>query len=121
MIVVPVDGRHENAHGNVRMSGLTRKREDHQAIGFDDTPHERRRAERGCKTFAIQVDERGKYDLWFPLQEWRWTRADCVYAIVRGWVDLTYDLARDIATIERQLFTIVEKFQRIARDQRKPN
>jgi hypothetical protein len=54
-----------------------------KAIGFDNSPHERRRAERGCRTFAIQADEKDKYRLWFPLQEWGWTRADCVAAIQR--------------------------------------
>jgi len=52
-----------------------------KAIGFDDSPHERRRAERGCQTFAIQNDEKEKYELWFPLQQWGWTREDCVQAI----------------------------------------
>jgi hypothetical protein len=55
-----------------------------KAIGFDDSPHERRRAERGCQTFAVQNDEKDKYGLWFPLQEWRWTREDCVVAIHRA-------------------------------------
>lgn len=54
-----------------------------KAIGFDDTPHERRRAERGCQTFAVQADEADKYELWFPLQQWGWTREDCLAAIKR--------------------------------------
>ena len=54
-----------------------------KAIGFDDSPHERKRAEKGCATFAIQEDEPDKYDLWFPLQDWHWTRDDCVAAIQR--------------------------------------
>jgi hypothetical protein len=54
-----------------------------KAIGFDDTPHEHRRTERGCQTFAIQNDEKDKYDLAFPLQEWGWTRDHCVQAIER--------------------------------------
>ena len=33
-----------------------------KAIGFDDSPHEHRRAERGCQTFAIQTDEKDKYE-----------------------------------------------------------
>ncbi len=52
-----------------------------KAIGFDDSPNEHRRAERGCQTFAIQADERDKYKLWFPLQQWGWTREKCVQAI----------------------------------------
>lgn len=54
-----------------------------KAIGFDDSPWERKRAERGCQTFAIQDDERELYELVFPLQEWHWTREDCVEAIKR--------------------------------------
>ncbi len=54
-----------------------------KAIGFDDSPHEHRRAERGCQTFAVQTDERDKYQLCFPLQEWGWTREKCVAAIRR--------------------------------------
>jgi hypothetical protein len=38
------------------------------------------------------------------------------YAISQGWVSLTYDLARDTATIERQLCTILEKFRRAANE-----
>ncbi|MDB6032169.1 MAG: hypothetical protein JWM16_2507 [Verrucomicrobiales bacterium] len=55
-----------------------------KAIGFDDSPHEKRRAERGRQTFAIQNDERDKYELWFPLQDWGWTREHCVEAIKRA-------------------------------------
>lgn len=54
-----------------------------KAIGFDDSPYERQRAERGCATFAFQTDEKDKYDLIFPLQEWHWTRQDCIDAIKR--------------------------------------
>lgn len=54
-----------------------------KAIGFDNSPHEQRRAARGCNTFAIQDDEVDRYELWFPLQQWGWTRADCVAAIQR--------------------------------------
>jgi hypothetical protein len=54
-----------------------------KAIGFDDSPHEHRRAERGCETFAVQSDEKDKYDLCFPLQDWSWTRERCVKAIQR--------------------------------------
>lgn len=55
-----------------------------KAIGFDDTPWERQRAARGCATFATQYDEKDKYALTFPLQEWGWTREDCVAAIERA-------------------------------------
>lgn len=55
-----------------------------KAIGFDDSPREHRRAKRGCRTFAIQDDERERYELWFPLQEWRWTREQCAQAIRRA-------------------------------------
>jgi hypothetical protein len=54
-----------------------------KAIGFDDTPRERRRAEKGCATFAISADEKDRYELVFLLQEWRWVRQDCVRAIER--------------------------------------
>lgn len=52
-----------------------------KAIGFDDSPHEHKRAERGCNTFAVKFDEAKKYEMWYPLQEWGWTREDCVKAI----------------------------------------
>lgn len=55
-----------------------------KAIGFDSSPHEQRRAQRGCKTFAVQFDEAERYDLEYPLQQWGWTRADCVAAIMRA-------------------------------------
>lgn len=48
-----------------------------KAIGFEDSPHERKRAARGCQTFAIQEDERDRFELWFPLQDWGWNRARC--------------------------------------------
>ena len=54
-----------------------------KAIGFDASPHEVRRAVKGCKTFAVQDDEKDKYELTFPLQEWSWSREDCVKAIER--------------------------------------
>jgi hypothetical protein len=31
-----------------------------KAFGFDSSPHEKRRAERGCQTFAIQADEKDR-------------------------------------------------------------
>ena len=51
-----------------------------KAIGFEFSPHELRRSKR-CGTFAIQDDEAEKYDFWFPLQEWKWNRAQCVAEI----------------------------------------
>jgi hypothetical protein len=48
-----------------------------KAIGFEDSKHERKRAERGCNTFATQADEKEKYELWFPLQQWGWNRERC--------------------------------------------
>jgi hypothetical protein len=54
-----------------------------KAIGFEDTPHEHRRAERGCATFAIQDDERDRFDLWFPLQDWHWDLDRCIAEIER--------------------------------------
>lgn len=51
-----------------------------KAIGFDASPHERRRAH-GCSTYAIQDDELEKYDLWFPLQEWGWDLERCIMEI----------------------------------------
>jgi len=47
-----------------------------KAIGFEFSPHELRRATR-CNTFAVQDEELDKYDIWFPLQEWKWNRARC--------------------------------------------
>ncbi len=47
-----------------------------KAIGFEDSPHERGRTKR-CSTFAVQADEKEKYDLIFPLQEWGWDRERC--------------------------------------------
>lgn len=52
-----------------------------KAIGFEDSPHELKRSAKGCATFAIQADERDKYDLWFPLQEWHWNLARCIQEI----------------------------------------
>lgn len=54
-----------------------------KAIGFDASPWERQRAARGCQTFAIQTDERDRYRLVFPLQDWGWQREDCVAALQR--------------------------------------
>lgn len=53
-----------------------------KAIGFEDSPHERKRAQRGCRTFAIQTEERDKYELWFPLQDWGWNRKRCELEIL---------------------------------------
>lgn len=47
-----------------------------KAIGFEFSPHELRRTKR-CSTFAIQDDELDKYELWFPLQDWKWNRERC--------------------------------------------
>jgi hypothetical protein len=52
-----------------------------KAIGFEDTPHEQRRAKKGCATFAVQTDEKDKYELWFPLQEWHWDLDRCIREI----------------------------------------
>ena len=49
-----------------------------KAIGFEDSPHELRRAEKGCATFAIHADELDKCELWFPLQEWHWNLEWCI-------------------------------------------
>lgn len=55
-----------------------------KAIGFEDSPHERKRAERGCQTFAIQADERDRFELWFPLQQWGWDRQRCQQEIAQA-------------------------------------
>ena len=55
-----------------------------KAIGFDNTPHEQRRACKGSATFAVQTDEKDRYELTFPLQQWGWTREDCVKALERA-------------------------------------
>jgi len=52
-----------------------------KAVGFEDSPHEHRRAQRGCATFATQSDEFDKYNLWFPLQEWGWNLERCISEI----------------------------------------
>lgn len=52
-----------------------------KAIGFEDSPHEHRRACKGSATFALQADEREKYELWFPLQQWGWNLARCIQEI----------------------------------------
>jgi hypothetical protein len=51
-----------------------------RAIGFEDSPHEHKRSER-CNTFAVQDLEEGKYQAFFPLQEWGWDRERCVTEI----------------------------------------
>jgi hypothetical protein len=48
-----------------------------KAIGFEDSPHEHRRAQRGCNTFALDPKESSKCNLWFPLQEWKWNLERC--------------------------------------------
>lgn len=55
-----------------------------KAIGFEDSPHELRRACKGSATFAIQEDESSKYELWFPLQQWHWNRKRCEVEILRA-------------------------------------
>lgn len=54
-----------------------------KAIGFDASPHEFKRS-RGCSTYAVQEEETGRFDLWFPLQEWGWDLAECIRQIVRA-------------------------------------
>lgn len=51
-----------------------------RAVGFEDSPHEHKRAKR-CATFAVQDLDAEKYRAVFPLQEWRWDRARCVAEI----------------------------------------
>ena len=59
-----------------------------KAIGFEDSPHEHKRREKGCATFAVQDDEVEKYDLWFPLQEWHWDRDRCKEEILSAGLKL---------------------------------
>jgi hypothetical protein len=54
-----------------------------KAIGFDDSPREIKRACKGSATFALSADEKDRYNLWFALQEWHWTRDMCVEAVIR--------------------------------------
>lgn len=54
-----------------------------KAVGFEDSPHEHKRAERGCSTFAVSDIETTKYELWFPLQEWGWNLARCIEEIAK--------------------------------------
>lgn len=51
-----------------------------RAVGFEDSPHEHKRAKR-CATFAVQDLDAEKYRAVFPLQEWGWDRARCVAEI----------------------------------------
>lgn len=51
-----------------------------KAIGFEYSPHELKRSKR-CSTFAIQDDELDKYEMWFPLQDWKWNRERCATEI----------------------------------------
>lgn len=55
-----------------------------KAIGFEDSPHEQRRACKGSATFALQADESSRYELWFPLQQWGWNRERCSLEILRA-------------------------------------
>lgn len=52
-----------------------------KAIGFEFSAHELRRSTR-CSTFAVQDEELEKYELWFPLQEWKWNRERCKVEIM---------------------------------------
>jgi 3'-phosphoadenosine 5'-phosphosulfate sulfotransferase (PAPS reductase)/FAD synthetase len=51
-----------------------------RAVGFEESPHERKRAQR-CSTFSVQDLDDGKYNAVFPLQEWHWDRARCIEEI----------------------------------------
>lgn len=51
-----------------------------RAVGFEDSPHEHRRAKR-CATFAVQDLDAKRYKAVFPLQEWGWDRDRCVFEI----------------------------------------
>ena len=55
-----------------------------KAVGFEDSPHEHQRAERGCATFAVSDLEKTKYQLWFPLQEWGWNLERCIEEIAKA-------------------------------------
>lgn len=51
-----------------------------RAVGFEDSPHEHKRAHR-CSTFAVQDLDAEKYRAIFPLQDWKWDRARCIAEI----------------------------------------
>ena len=51
-----------------------------RAVGFEDSEHEHRRAQR-CATFSVQDLDDNKYSAVFPLQEWHWNRARCIAEI----------------------------------------
>lgn len=51
-----------------------------RAVGFEDSPHEHKRAKR-CATFAVQDLDAKKYETVFPLQEWGWNRDRCIEEI----------------------------------------
>jgi len=51
-----------------------------RAVGFEDSPHEHKRAKR-CATFAVQDIDAERYRAVFPLQEWGWNRDRCVAEI----------------------------------------
>ncbi len=57
-----------------------------RAVGFEDSPHEHKRANR-CATFAVQDLDAGKYDTRFFLQEWGWNRDRCVAEIEAAGLD----------------------------------
>jgi hypothetical protein len=52
-----------------------------KCIGFEDSPHERRRAQRGCATFAEDLSESSLFELHFPLQDWHWNLDRCLTEI----------------------------------------
>lgn len=58
-----------------------------RAVGFEDSPHEHKRAKR-CATFAVQDLDAGRYRTVFPLQEWGWNRERCVAEITAGGLDV---------------------------------
>ncbi len=51
-----------------------------RAVGFEDSPHERKRSVR-CSTFAVQDTDHTLYHVDFPLQQWGWDRQRCIQEI----------------------------------------
>jgi hypothetical protein len=56
-----------------------------KAIGYDSSPaDQKRRCSADKITFKVDSKDAKKYDFWYPLQEWGWTRVDCVREIAKA-------------------------------------
>jgi hypothetical protein len=56
-----------------------------KAIGYDASPaDQKRRCSADKITFKVNAADAKRYDFWYPLQEWGWTRLDCVREIAQA-------------------------------------